>query len=735
MDSSRKISHALFLMFLVAVPFYAICQETSPALNVETIVRSLDFADQLPDEVKWLPKSDRFSYIQHDSITGDSVLRIQNAATLQQSEILTLSDALYVTPHKDSIQLSLSHYTWLPDENGIVLRSYGDLWYYNLPKKEMSRLTSTWEEETQVTISPNSEYVGFVRDNDLYVIRLKNGKEYRITTTGNQGLLNGKLDWVYQEELVGRGFYRAYWWSPDSKYLAYLQFDETPVPEYPIVDWIPYHPDLEMMHYPKAGDSNPIVKLGVARVQNKPATIWMDTGENTDMYIPRVYWVPGERQLAFMRLDRAQEHLDFLIANTRNGNSKIVLQEEDPHWINITGDVQFLKRRNQFIWESERTGYRHLYLYNTDGTLQHQLTAGDWMVTDLTGVNEKDGWIYFVATKDGIRQRQIYRVNMDSVRIEKVSDNVGTHDPKLAASGDYYLDWYSDLTTPKQINLHLSNGSQIKHVAVPDTSVLAEYNLPKPELFTFDGTNGITYEASILKPLQFDPGERYPVIVYVYGGPHDQEVRRKFGGRRQFFHQMMAQRGYIIFTMDNRGSWGRGHQWETAIDQNLGATELSDQLWGVKYLKALPYVDSTRIGIWGWSYGGYMTLFALTHTDAFSTGVSVGPVADWRDYDTIYTERYMGLPSENSDGYYRSAPTNFAKNLHGRLLLMHGTSDDNVHLQNSIQMVDKLISAEKPFDLMVYPEKKHGISSDNDQIFLYKKMARHFDEYLKGKEK
>jgi len=732
MDSSRKISLALFLIFLVAVPFYGFCQNTQSELSVETIVRSMDFTNQLPDEVNWLPQSDRFSFIQHDSITGDSVLWVENAATLQKSKLLALSDALYVTPHMDSIQLSLSNYTWLPDESGIVFRSYGDLWYYNLVEKQMTRLTSTWEKESQVTISPNSEYVGFVRENDLYVIRLKNGKEYRITTTGNPELLNGKLDWVYQEELVGRGFYRAYWWSPNSKYLAYLQFDETPVPKYPLVDWIPYHPDLELMHYPKAGDSNPIVKLGVAKVQNKPATIWMDTGENTDIYIPRVYWVPGERQLAFMRLDRPQEHLDLMMANTRNGNSEVVLQEKDPHWINITGDVQFLKTRNQFIWESERSGYRHLYLYNTDGTLQHQLTSGEWMVTDLTGVNEGDGWVYFVATKGDIRQRQLFRVNMDSVRIEKVSNKVGTHDPKLAASGDYYLDWFSDLSIPKQISLHLSNGTEIKNVAVPDTSVLREYKLPKPELFTFDGTNDITYEASILKPLQFDPGEKYPVIVYVYGGPHAQEVRREFGGRRQFFHQMMAQRGYLVFTMDNRGSWGRGHKWESAIDQNLGATELSDQLQGIKYLKALPYVDSTRIGIWGWSYGGYMTLFALTHTDAFSTGVSVAPVADWRDYDTIYTERYMGLPSENSDGYYRSAPTNFAKDLHGHLLLMHGTSDDNVHLQNSIQMVDKLINAEKPFDFMVYPEKKHGISSDGAQIFLYKKMARHFDEYLKG---
>ncbi len=735
MNSSQKVTTFLIVVLSFLIPVIAFGQNPHRIPTIETIIDSMDFSDQLPKEMKWLPESDRFSFIKADPVTGDQTLWIENAATLQVSKFLTASKAVYVNTKHDSFQIDLKHYTWLPDESGVIFRSYGDLWYYNIVQKKMTRLTASPSDETQETVSPNSQFVAFVRDHDLYVVRLKNGKEYRITNTGNASLINGKLDWVYQEELVGRGFYRAYWWSPDSKYLAYLQFDESPVPQYPLVDWIPYHPTLEMMHYPKAGDPNPIVKLGVAKVQNKPATIWMDTGENTNVYIPRVFWVPGKRQLAFMRLDREQEHLDFLTANTRNGNSQVILREEDPHWINITGDEEFLKTKKQFIWESGRTGYRHLYLYNDDGTQIRQLTAGDWMVTDLIGLDEPDGWVYFIATKTDIRQRQLYRVNLDGTNLERVSKAIGTHDPKLSSSGDYYLDWYSDLTIPKQIELHRSNGSEIKTVAVSDTTLLHEYHLPTRDLFTFVGSNGITYQASIIKPQQFDPTKKYPVIVYVYGGPLEQEVRRHFYGRRGLFHQMMAKRGYIIFTMDNRGSWGRGHKWESVIDKNLGATELSDQLRGVQYLKSLPYVDSTRIGIWGWSYGGYMTLYAMTHSSAFGAGVSVAPVVDWRDYDTIYTERYMGLPSENPRGYYQSAPRNFASDLHGRLLLMHGTSDDNVHLQNSIQMVNNLIGAEKPFDFMVYPEKKHGISSDSDQTFLYKKLMRHFDMYLKNANK
>lgn len=730
-SSIRYLFLTVFITLALNLPGFCMSQQGSKPLTVDSIVRSMNFHSQLPSAVKWLPKTDRFSYVKHDSLTGEETLWIENADDGQTSTLLNLQDT-YWESTTETLQVSLQNYIWLPDESGLILLSNGDLWYYQLHNEELTRLTNSSEDETQVTAAPNSEYIGFVRDNNLYALRLKNQKEYQLTATGSQTILNGKLDWVYQEELVERGQFQAYWWSPDSKYLAYLQFDETNVPEYPLVDFIPYHPNLTSQHYPKAGDPNPVVKVGVVHLQNKPATVWMDTGENTEVYLPRVYWLPDGRELAFMRLDRPQEHLDFMIADTRNGNSEVILQEQDSHWINIVDDAVFLTSREAFIWGSERTGYRHLYLYNNSGELVLPLTSGDWMVTKLVSVDEENNLVYFIGTRKNISERHLYRIRFDGSGLERISEKLGNHEVKMSHSCNYYLDWYSNTTTPKQISLHLNGGVLKKRIAVPDTSILESYDLPTPKLFTFRRDSGITFHAAMIQPSGMDSSKKYPAIVFVYGGPFDQTIRNRYGGRQWNWLRMMAQRGYIIFCMDNRGSWGRGHAWEVPIDHKLGSIELRDQLQGVQYLKSLANVDSTQIGICGWSYGGYMTLYAMTHSTAFSTGVAIGPVVDWRDYDTIYTERYMGLPQVNFDGYYNSSPRHFADQLFGHLLLMHGTDDDNVHLQNTFQMADALINAEKQFNIMLYPQQRHGISSQNDQIFMYKMMTKFFDTWLKG---
>ncbi|MCF7803798.1 MAG: DPP IV N-terminal domain-containing protein [Candidatus Marinimicrobia bacterium] len=716
-----------FITILIILSLAVSVTAQTEQLTVEKIYRDFNFSEQTPEELTWLPSSEAYSYISRDSVRDEEQIVKVDAETEERSTVVT-EDSL--DPQDDSVSVSLRSYQWLPNESGLVFTGSGEVWYYDLREEKLVRLTNSDATEEVVQLAPNSRYISYVREYNLYLYNLKTGNETQLTQDGDKQRFNGKLDWVYQEELVGRGNFTGHWWSPDSRHIAYLQFDESQVPDYPLVDEIPYHPDLRMMPYPKAGDPNPVVKLGVVNTEGQPETTWMDVGNKTDQYIPRVYWVPDGERLTFMRLNRSQQHLEFLVANTSDGESRVILDESDPSWVNIGDEVHFFQESERFLWGSERSGYRHLYLYDLDGNLINQITDGEWMVTEVSGVDEVRNQTWFIATKQDINQRQLYRANLDGTGLERISSRTGSHEISLSPDANYYFDEYSDLLVPEYLTLHSNDGKRLRTIGKTPELRTERYGLQEPEYFTFQGDSGLTFHASILKPPEFDPDQEYPVLIYVYGGPHAQVLARDFGRKRHLWHQMMAQKGYIVFSMDNRGSYGRGHRWEQAVYKQLGKMELRDQLRGVEYLKSLPYVDADRIGIWGWSYGGYMTLYALTHTEAFSTGISVAPVTDWRNYDTIYTERYMGLPSENPDGYKRSAPTNYANDLSGKLLLVHGTADDNVHFQNSVQMIDALIAAGKDFDLMIYPQQQHGISPTKDRIHLYEKMTRFIEEHL-----
>ncbi len=703
-------------------------------LTVEAIYGSLmgEIFKDYPTGLRWLPNSDRYAYIQQDPQTGNTTLVVENARNGKRRTVLSSSDLQYITAKGDTLQIPIRRYQWLPNEKGFIFVFDGDVWYYLLKEGKLRRLTNNEAPEEEVQIAPNSQWISFVRENNLFVLNLQSGEEKQLTTDGSATLLNGKLDWVYQEELVGRGIFRGHWWSPDSRSIAYLQFDESNVPQYPLVDWMPYHPTVEMMHYPKAGDPNPIVKLGVVSI-TEGRTVWIDTGDNPDVYIPRVYWLPNSQQVAFMRLDRLQQHLEFFFADIQTGKARKVLEETDPYFINVGDFVYFFKKKKQFLWGSEVSGYRHLYIYDYQGNLITQLTSGDWMVDTFLGVDRGEKWIYFTATKKSIVERHLYRVKVNSKGFKRLSIPEGTHNIQLAPSGNYYIDNYANLLTPYVVTVHKSNGKTLRELARSSVDLAKTYNIRVPEIFTFNGPNtGIRYYAMMIKPPQFDPNKKYPVLVYVYGGPHAQVVRNTFGYTRFLWHLMMAQKGFIVFAMDNRGSWGRGHDWEKQVYRQLGKLELIDQLEGVAYLKQQSYVDTNRIGIWGWSYGGYMTLYALTHSRAFRTGISVAPVTDWRDYDTIYTERYMGLPQDNAAGYRNSSPVFAADSLQGMLFLVHGTGDDNVHFQNSVQMVDRLIDAGKSFHFMMYPQQMHGIGARPDRIHLFRLMTHFLLEHLKG---
>jgi dipeptidyl-peptidase-4 len=511
--------------------------------------------------------------------------------------------------------------------------------------------------------------------------------------------------------------------------LTFLEIKEHPVPEFPLVDWIPVHATYELQHYPKAGDPNPIVRVGIVSADGGEIT-WAETDTSDDSYIARLYWLGDSRSVAIEKLNRDQDHLTLMFADARTGKISVVIDETHNTWINLNYRKHYYEKKRQFIWGSERSGHSHLYLNNLDGSLIHQLTRGAWEVTQLNGVDESKQQVYFTANKKHLLERHLYRVSDKGGEIEQITSGSGTHRVTMSPNHKYFIDYFSNETRPTVVSVHSVKGKKLFEVGDRLTPELASIDWPKPEFLTFKSGAGLEYYCSITKPANFNRLQKYPVIVYVYGGPHAQVVRRSWS-RRHLFHGLMAEKGYIVFSLDNRGSFGRGREWEDPIYKDLGHVELEDQLAGVEYLRSLPYVDGDRIGIWGWSYGGYMTLMALFKAPAtFKAGVAIAPGTDWHLYDTIYTERYMKRPEDNEEGYEKASPLNFVDDFKGKLLLMHGDADNNVHAQNSIKLAHKLIKAGKDFDFMLYPQKKHGISGHKEQTFLYNKMANFFDEHL-----
>lgn len=695
-------------------------------LTVEDIYYRLNLRAGFPTALKWLPGGEKYSYIAYDSTTGEEQLRVVEAGSGKEKTVLSASEMTFTNHQGEAERVSLRRYRWRKSEDGLLFIHRGDLFFYDLKQKKLSRLTETEEREENVLLSPDGKWVSFVRENNIFVVEIKSKTEKQLTFDGSETLLNGKKDWVYQEELGERGNFLGYWWSPDSRHIAYYQMDDGPVPQYPLVDYRELHPSVDFMRYPKAGDPNPVVKIGVVNVQTGDRQ-WLDLSENPDVYYPRVYWLPNGKQLAVMRMDRHQQKLDFLFVNITTGEYRTVISEQDSFWINIEDFVYFFKKKEWFLWGSEKSGFRHLYLYDYRGNQLRQLTSGNWAVTSFEGVDEKRGLVYFVGAKKDLLERHLYRVNIKGRKFRRLTEEEGVHQPRLAPGGKYFLDYYSDPKTPLRLSLHRADGKLLRTLAGKSFPRLAEYQLPEPEYFTIPGDSGRTFYALMIKPPDFDPGRKYPVLIYVYGGPHSQLVIKRYPN---LWLQLMAQKGYIVFSLDNRGTANRGRKWETAIYRQLGRIELKDQLRGVEYLKTLPYVDKDRIGIWGWSYGGYMVLYALTHSDVFKAGAAVAPVTDWRFYDSIYTERYMGLPAENKAGYRASAPLEAADSLKGALFIAHGLNDDNVHFQNTVQFIDRLIRAGKNFRMMSYPGQGHSILSTADRVHLYRALTRFFIEEL-----
>ena len=602
-------------------------------------------------------------------------------------------------------------YEFNPAETAVLINWSNDLFYYEFGSDRAFRLTSNPEPEVGEGFSPDGRMVSFVRGNNLYVEDLgMQRRERALTSDGSENILNGRLDWVYQEELYGRGNFGAYWWSPDSTSIAFIRFDETPVPEFTVVDHIPYYQNVEVTRYPKAGAPNPLVKLGVVSAAGGEIR-WIDTFkyQPADLLISRVAWSPDSKKVVYQAQNREQTFLDVNFADARDGKSTNVIHETTKAWVAINENPIWLKD-GSFIWASERDGWEHLYHYSADGRLLRRITDGKWEVRTIEGVDEANGFIYFTATEHSHIAAHGYRIKLDGTGLTRITMAEGSHRVDVSPAFNYFLDVWSDVNTPSQVRLHDAAGKLVRVISDNKVDALKQYKLGAPELLQVKTRDGFVMEAMMIKPPDFDARKKYPVMSYTYAGPHAPRVRNSWDGSTYMFHQLLAQKGYIIWICDNRTASGKGMESTWPVYKNFGELELRDLEDGLAWLKSQPYIDGSRIGIWGWSYGGFMTSYALTHSKSFKVGIAGGTVADWRDYDSIYTERYMQTPQNNPEGYKKSSPVHAAKDLHGKLLLLHGTIDDNVHMQNTMQFVYELQKAGKQFQLMLYPKSRHGVT-------------------------
>ncbi len=625
-----------------------------------------------------------------------------------------------------------SDYTFSPDEKLILFetarepiyrRSYLAE-YYIYDRKEISFLKlSAKGKQKLASFSPDGTKVVFVRDNDLFYFDLNTGEEQRVTTDGKHNeIINGTTDWVYEEEFA---ITRGYAWSPDSRYLAYYRFDESQVKQFNMTLYEhKLYPVNYTFKYPKAGEKNSVVEIWVYDLTTGKK-VKMDVGKETDQYIPRIKWTQDPHTLAIVRENRLQNHIEILLADAATGTSHVIYSEKNKYYIEEIDDNYpvFLDNGKEFVIYSEQDGYRHFYLYDMEGNLINQITRGKWDVDEFLGIDNKKRQLYYTSSESSPLRRDVYVISLDGKKKKKLSNEEGTNTAVFSKGFKYYILYHSSVTTPPVITLHNAKGELIR--TLEDNGDLREkvkeYGVGPKEFFTFTTSDGVELNGWMLKPPGFDPSKKYPVFFTVYGGPGSQTVRDLWS---YGWNELLAQRGYIVVSVDNRGTGARGEAFRKITYGQLGKYETHDQIEAARYLGSLPYVDASRIGIFGWSYGGFMAASCLFKGHGvFRMAIAVAPVTNWRYYDSIYTERYMGLPRDNAKGYDENSPINFCDEMEGKFLLIHGTGDDNVHFQNSVELMEALIQAGKQFEVQIYPDKNHGIYGGNTRYHLYTRMT------------
>jgi len=684
----------------------------------------ISFGGSFPLSLRWLPKTADYrvrSGNRNYSVDAESGAR----TPLPEADYAVAEkklETLLEVPAKAASKLAKGGQLG-PKEKSTLYQHKNDLFLYEHSTQELRRLTNDKQLKQLVTFSADGRYVAFVRKYNLVIVPTSGGPEVPVTTEGAEHLLHGYLDWVYQEELYGRGNYRGFWWSPNSKALAFLQLDERPVAKYPITDHLAYRAKSQATYYPKAGDALPKVSLAIYQL-GTPAPRAVDLGKYGDeILISHVNWSPDSQQLFFQVQNRQQTWLDLCTVRSDQSKPRRLLRETTDAWVQSPGTPHYLDD-GSFLWLSEATGYRHIQHVSGNGRRRRALTAGEWEVQKILGIDEALGFVYFLGNRESGAESHAYRVPLENGQVSRLTRRPGNHSVRFNDSYSHYIDYTSGIHRPVSVSLHRADGTWLRTLAPNLVDHLEYYHLRQPKFVEFLARDGHPLSAVLIKPPNFDPTKQYPVLCHVYGGPQAPVVRNRWSGSTYLWHQYLAQQGYVIWISDNRAATHQGARGAWAMHLEMGKTELQDLEDGINWLGKNPWIDRQRVGIWGWSYGGYLVSYALTHSKLFKAGIAGAPVTDWRNYDAIYTERYMGLPQDNPEGYKKASPVHAASSLHGKLLLIHGALDDNVHLSNTLQFSNALQRSGKQFQLMIYPNNRHGITRPGQSRHLRDLMTQ-----------
>jgi dipeptidyl-peptidase-4 len=716
--------------------------QSKASLTVERIFQKPALDGVRVSNIQWSPDGSKVCYLRADASSdikdlwmfdvpsGEAKLLFR-ADEILKGEQRFSEEERRVRERTRQTALGITDYFWDPGGTHVFIPLNGDIYVFDIATRDVRQLTETPASEFDPKLAPSGLDLSYILDGEIYVLNLKSGQETKLTSGATAKIKNGISEYIAQEEM---GRTTGYWWAPDGKRIAYLQIDNSLVREFHIPDYLTYYTDVKVQEYAKAGQSNTLMKVGVVSATGGNTT-WLDIGQNTDIYVPRVDWLPGGTKLAVQLQTRNQDTLDLYLYDIKSGSHTLLLREADSKWVSLHDDLRFLPNRKQFLWSSERDGFKHLYLFNMNGEMVNRITKGNWDINKLIGVDEEKGIVYFTANEKSLLERHFYSVRLDGSGFRRLSRSDGWHEVVLSPDFQWFIDTYSNLLRPPLVSLESVSKTLAVMVEANPTSELDNYALPKPEFITFESDAGHELHAFIIKPSTFDVNKQYPVIVYVYGGPTSQIVANRWGAgggmQRALWHRSMAEKGYIVFGVDGRGTPGRGREFQNRIHKRLGYVEVQDQISGVDYLRSQPYIDPSRIMIWGKSYGGYMTCMAMFSTiSPYKFGMAVAPVTDWRNYDTHYTERYLERPQDNPEGYRLSSPINFVNGLQAKLLVVHGIADDNVHFQDSVILADELQKANKQFDFMPYPRSTHSFSGDAVGMHLYNLLSRYIEENL-----
>ena len=709
---------------------FAICSNLfgGKRLTLEDVTGESPFEIASLGKIVWISGEDAYTFLKQSN----------DVRSLYRVDLMTDDTTLFLDGEQlkfNGSSVVVTNYSFSQDGHKILIQTdrekiwrrtnWGTYWIYNRETDEMVPVSKNNQRLRNVKFSPDGKMVAYVReDNNLYTFEIGRKRERQLTRTGTDVVLNGHFGWVYEEEF---SIYDAYRWSPDSKTIAYWEENQSRVPVFTMINELELYPVTTEIRYPKAGQTNPTMRIGVVKATGG-ATRWMDIGDNRDMYYPRIYWHSSE-QLLVMRMRRLQNRWDLLICNPKSGKKKQGLMEMDENgWVSVHDNYRFLEK-DEIVWISERSGYQHLYRHTLKGEELAQLSDGQWEATRIVHLDEERGVVYFMANKASVAESHLYSVSFDGTGLKQLTTEKGNHSVQFSSSGEYFVDSYSSVSQPSKIVLKKRDGTTVRIIKETEKNQFDDYDWSIPQFVTFKTHDGAaTLDGIVILPVGYKKGKKYPMMVYGYGMPGTQIVRNRWGG---LWNQFLAQEGFIVFSMDARGMSGRGEVFKNLSYGDMSRYLAKDHLAGIDYMVLGWGADPDRVGAWGWSGGGYFTGLMLTKNGSyFKAGVSVAPVMDFRLYDTIYTERSMGLPQDNEAGYDSTSVFSYVDNLQGHLLVIHATGDDNVHSQNTTQLVEKFVNAKQPLEVFYYPNRDHGIRGGNSRIHLYTKMFNHLREHL-----